>query len=390
MTFKIAIFCPDQHILYDLHTLNRTGVGGGITVRVRIALALAALGHQVSLFVNCPVEKTISGVEYHHFSSLREIETDVFIASTSGGTLDLSCLAKVKIKANLKILSIHGNVQPSGLEFFPFDFVYVPSNFIGRIVQNEWAIAPSKIFVTQRGVEEENFDNRLVGEIPRDPFSLLYAGHPSKGLEAALAVLRILRQQDPRFSLQVYGGYQLWGQKDDLILADQGVANHGLIGQQELALKMQACGFSINLQARQEPFGVVIAESMRAGCIVLASPVGAYPEIIRDGFSGFLVPGDHTARSTHEFAAGLILQLMRNPDYLKFVRRNAVHSPLTWGLVAQTWAGHWDWFKNRNESGADEAVQYMQGCNVCNGKWLLLADGLHCMSCGQYRKSFSC
>ena len=389
MTFKIAIFCPDQHILYDLDTLNQKGVGGGITVRVRVAHALAALGHQVSLFVNCPVEKTISGVEYHHFSKLKEIETDIFIASTSGDRLDLSCLGQVRINSCLKILSIHGNTLPAGLEFFHFDFVYVPSNFLCQIFKHEWAIDPRKIFVTQRGVEEDNFDKHLVGEIPRDPFSLLYAGHPSKGLEAALAVLRILRQHDPRFSLHVYGGYQLWGQKDDLVLNDPGVKVHGMLGQQELAFKMLACGFSLNLQARQEPFGVVVAESLRAGCIVLASPVGAYPEIIRDGFSGFLIPGDHSTAGTQEFAAGLILQLIQNPDYQDFIRRNAAQSPLNWGLVAQTWVGHWIWFNNRNRSNSSEALQYIQGCDICNGKWLLLADGLHCIDCGQYRRSIS-
>ena len=389
MTYKIAIFCPDQHILYDLNTLNKTGVGGGITVRIRIAHALAALGHQVKLFVNCPIETNISGVEYHHFSTLKEIDTDIFIASTSGGALDLSCLGKIRINAGLRILSIHGTKQPTGLEFFPYDFIYAPSNFLGRIIRSEWEINPEKIFITQRGIEELNYAPRLDGVIPRDPFSLIYAGHPSKWLEAALAVLRILRQQDPRFSLHVYGGYQLWGQNDELVLDEEGVEYHGLVGQQELALKMMGCGFSLNLQARQEPFGVVVAESMRAGCIVLASPVGAYPEILSDGFSGFFVAGDHTAPSTHEFAAGLIQRLVQNPDYLKFIRRNAAHSPLNWDVVAQTWVGHWNWLNSRNQSNAAKSLQTIQGCGVCNGEWLMLADGLHCINCGQYRKSFA-
>ena len=51
---RVAIFCPDRHILYDGRTPDEVGVGGGITARVRMARALARRGHEVHMIVNCP------------------------------------------------------------------------------------------------------------------------------------------------------------------------------------------------------------------------------------------------------------------------------------------------------------------------------------------------
>ena len=61
---QIAIYCPDRHFLYDGATPDRTGVGGGLTVRIRIAAALAERGHRVSVICNCARETVHRGVHY--------------------------------------------------------------------------------------------------------------------------------------------------------------------------------------------------------------------------------------------------------------------------------------------------------------------------------------
>ena len=224
-------------------------------------------------------------------------DADIFIASTSGGALDLSDLADRKINARLNILFAHGITQPKGLIDYPLNWIYSPSNFLCEVISRQWKITSAKTFVTPHGIEEKLFLNAINKKSERDPYTMIYAGHPSKGLDTAIAVLRILRQTEPRFTLHVFGGYQLWGEDLPLNIDEPGLKSHGLIGQRDLARKMQNAGFSLNLQAREEPFGMVITESMRAGCIVLASPVGAYPELIQNGFNGFLIPGDHTRKS---------------------------------------------------------------------------------------------
>jgi glycosyltransferase involved in cell wall biosynthesis len=381
---SITIYCPDSHLTYDRLTLDRKGVGGGATARVRAAYALADCGHRVRLFINCPKERTESSVETRHFSKLKKDNSDIFIASTSGGQFDLSSLEKINFDSRLKILLVHGIAQPHGLSYYPFDFVYAPSNFIREKAVHEWGMPPDKVFVSHRGVVESHFTVRGWRAPKRDPFALLYAGHPSKGMDTAIAILRSLRQIDNRFILHVYGGAGLWGDAGENPLPEPGITYHGIIGQRQLAQEMQDCSFSITLQDRQEPFGMTLIDAMRAGCIPLASPVGAYPEVITHGQNGFLVPGDHTQEPTRQAAVDLILALTRNPEYVGYLRRNAIQTPLTWDMVARTWEGHWEWCLSGKQS---PGIHGLGACNECQGDWLPLADGLHCTRCGNYQRN---
>ena len=127
---------------------------------------------------------------------------------------------------------------------------------------------------------------------------------------------------------------------------------------------------------------MVIPEAMRAGCIVLASPVGAYPEIIQHNRDGFLITGDPAHPRTHQTAADLIIELVGNPEKLAALRRRARATPLDWDVVARAWEGHWGWV--RNGSGPTTGV-----CNWCGGERILLADGLHCTVCGRYQRPVS-
>lgn len=385
MKYKVVIYCPDQHLRYNLHTLDDQGVGGGVTARVRIAHALAAQGHAVTLLGNCPGNQTIEGVRYVPYQQAGEIETDLFIATTSGGGLDLSGLREIDVQARLQILMVHGIAPPNGIDLGRFDYIYALSNFVRDRIVNQWGIKAQDLFTSHHGVQYDHYsvlDKKVSG---RDPFGLVYTGHPSKGLDAALNILQLLRQTEPRFSLHVYGGYRLWGENETEIGGLPGLTYHGLIGQRELAQKIQGYGFALNIQEREEPFGMALAEALRAGCIVLASPVGAFPELIQHGYNGFLVPGNPSEDQTLEDATGIVAGLLKHTGYLDFIRRNAAVSPLSWSTVAETWTGHWDWALDGSRSAPDKLK--LGHCPACGGEWLALADGLHCMECGRYQKS---
>jgi glycosyltransferase involved in cell wall biosynthesis len=382
ITYKVVFYCPDQHIEYDLHTLDKIGVGGGITSRVRIAHALAKLGHQVTLFVNCQKNRTIQGVDYIHFSQMKNINADIFIAASSGGNLDLSLLKEHEIQAPIKIVMLQGVTLTKNLNFDEFNFFYVPSNFIRTFAISNWNLPPEKFFVCYRGVKEENF--KTIFPIKRDPYQLVYLGHPIKGLETAKVVLRKLRRVNSNYSLHIFGGNRLWGGAEEQIPIEPGIRYHGLLGQKKLAQEIQKATFSLNLQDIREAFGMAVTESMRAGCIVLASPVGAFAEIIQNGYNGFLVSGDHTQEETREKATDLILRLTDNSRFEDFIRKNALRTPISWDIVAQTWEDHWNWILQSTSSPKKES-RFENMCCSCKGDLLAFADGFHCTKCGNYQ-----
>ena len=384
MTYRIGLYCPDQHISYNLHTLDEVGVGGGITARIRMAHAFAQNGHQVSAYVNCPDEALIDGVQYRHFTNLKDIDAEIAIFSSSGDGLNFRSLMDHTISARIKILFVHGVDLPRNIDLNSIDYIYAPSNFIREIALTVWRIPPEKLFVCHHGVND--FPTIDKNTYPRDIYRLVYSGHPSKGLYPAIKVLRILRQLEPRFSLHVYGGNRLWGGAEDHWIKEPGLVDHGLTGQKQLFHELCQSGFCLNLQTRKEPFGLSVIDAMKAGCVNIASPVGSYPELIADERNGFLIPGDPSSILTLNHAASIIYEMIRCPEYLEQIQLQSMAYPLSWNAIARTWAGHWDWHINHRDNPGLPPRKYFKSCPACNSQWILLEDGSHCVHCGYYQK----
>lgn len=385
MIYSVTIYCPDTHLVYDATTPDRLGVGGGVTARLRLAQALADIGNKVTVVANVPETHTYGGVLYKGLSEVRRIETDILILNTSGGDLDLGGVSELEIRASLRQVWVQGTIPIKALDQVDFDYLVAPSNFVREVAEQEWGVPPARLLVIYNGYQTINLSPASRAMSRRDPFRMVYSSHPSKGIEAAVGVLRRLRSEDPRFELHVYGGNGLWGGEEQPMAPESGVFDHGLIGQERLASELLKSSFAINLQTRPEPFGIVVAEAMAYGSIVLASPVGAYQEIVRHGYDGFLMPGDHLANETFERAAGLILELARNDPFAEYIRRNAICAPMSWDVLAQAWQGHWQWVLSGREGREDSGC--ISSCSACSGFQLALADGYHCTGCGRYNRA---
>jgi hypothetical protein len=382
MPKHITFFSPDTHIQYDGRLPYQKGVGGGITARIRMARALARAGHKVVMVVNCASRTKVNGVQYIPLSESVELTGDVLIMNTSGGPLDLSPALNYYTDVGLKVVWTSGTPRPGGLDKVGYDFVYAKSNFLRGVVINEWDVREKKIFIAYNGFEEEDFTNAHKWSKKRDPHRLVYFSHPSKGLETAINITQRLRKVDPKFHLLVFGGNQLWGQEESELPDAKGVDYRGLVNQTELVKELMQCSYSINLQSRLEPFGMVITESMRAGCVVLASPVGAYEELIRHGEDGFLIPEEHSSIEARAHAAMIIFKLAQNTDAFRYVQRNGRKVIWDTDTMVKVWEGHWRWWFAEEE--ASDGLR--DSCPVCGGDRLWLADGYHCTGCGRYER----
>jgi glycosyltransferase involved in cell wall biosynthesis len=251
--------------------------------------------------------------------------------------------------------------------------------FIAGIARSSWGVPTSKLFVSYNVYEETAFN--APPPHSRNPCRLVYFSHPSKGLESAIEVTNRLRLEDPRFHLVVYGSEELWGGTEEKPAAIDGVLRRGLVGQDRLAAELLQCTYSLQLQHREEPGALAITEALRAGCILLASPVGCYPEMITNGVNGFLIQGDHRRVETRRAAAETIAALHQHSPLREAIQRSAQDAPWSSDTMTATWEGHWDWWFDggRREEGSAEP------CSVCSGPTLSLADGLHCLDCSSYR-----
>ncbi len=387
MKYNITFYCPDRHIQYDGGRVpDQKGVGGGVTVRIRMAHALAKSGHTVTMICNCLREEVDRNVLYVPLGSRKNIETDILILTTSGDGLNLFPFLDLTVRAKLTILLVHGIIQPNGLKEIEIDRFYAVSNFLRGTMHDQWGLPANRIFVSYHGVIRESFQNDQPGAKPikRDPFRLAYLGHPQKGREAAIGILKLLRKKDARYQLYLFGDERLWGQKPKTVWSLGGIRNLGLINQQKLARELLGCNIGIFLQSIQEGFGLTINEAMTAGCLPIASPVGAFREIVQNDKNGFLVEGDHNDPATWSRVADLICELQADPGRLENLRRNAQNWPLDWQEVVKTWEQHWDILLGNADP---KSFATAHACRECQSSLSQFADGLHCFSCGAFFKA---
>ena len=382
---RVVFYSPDRHILYDGRTPDKTGVGGGITARIRLATALARLGHDVTMVCNCSRPRRYKEVEYRPLDSERSVEADVLVLTTTGGGIDLSPALELDLDVDLRIVWIEGTTRPGALEEVSFDYLYACSNFIRDFVVKEWEVTQSNIVVVYNGIEEELFAEAERRSKRRDPLRLVYLGHPMKGLDAALKVHASLRQHDARYQLHLFGGPKLWGEDERDVPRAPGVKFHGLVGQKRLARELVASSFALHLQGYEEPFGISLAESLRAGCVVIASDVGAFPELVYSGNNGYLLGGDYMSPEVHDRAVNLVLKVTEDAKLSRELRMNACSFPWTWDRMARVWSGHWTRVLEAAHPGPSSAADaHDLKCSVCGGELLRLADGSHCLDCGRY------
>ncbi|MBZ5535416.1 MAG: glycosyltransferase family 4 protein [Acidobacteriia bacterium] len=387
MKYRVTIYCPDQHLLYEGRTPDEQGVGGGVTARIRLAQALVRLGHEVSVIANVPRCHVYAGVRFQPLAETGGIDTDILVLNTTGGRLDLSPVLGLQVKNRWREVWIGGVSPVGGLEEVNYDLLIVPSNFIHGVVRDQWRVPAHRIFVAYNGFQNYKKRFRLRPNPRRNLYRLVYTGHPSKGLETARAILRLTRMEDPRFELHIFGGNRLWGGVEQEVEQEAGVFYRGLVGQRRLAEELKQSSVLLSLQSIPEAFGISVVEAMAAGNLVIASPVGALGEIIRDGHDGFLVAGDHGQEDTQKRVAALILDLLRCPERAGKIRRSAMRAPMDWDTIARAWEGRWRWaLEGGAEPGRAPNVDDRCICPECGGAQLRLEDGGHCTRCGKFER----
>ncbi len=119
---------------------------------------------------------------------------------------------------------------------------------------------------------------------------------PWKGQHVLLAAAKKVLQRNPHTRFVIVGeapsgaeGYEkelhgmLYGHSIENALSFAGYRS-------DIPAIMQAADVVVHASTLPEPFGRVVIEGMVMGAVVIATNIGAPPEIIEDGVSGFLVP----------------------------------------------------------------------------------------------------
>ncbi|TJZ52820.1 D-inositol-3-phosphate glycosyltransferase [Streptomyces piniterrae] len=170
-----------------------------------------------------------------------------------------------------------------------------------------------------RGVAESRAAARVRLGLPQDAMIPLFAGRiqPLKAPDVLLRAVAVLLTEEPslrsRLVVPVVGGPSGSGlaKPEGLqkLAARLGIADivqfRPPVGQEQLADWYRAASVLV-MPSYSESFGLVAIEAQACGTPVVAASVGGLPVAVRDGVSGFLIPGHDPAdyaRALHRFVA---------------------------------------------------------------------------------------
>ena len=213
-----------------------------------------------------------------------------------------------------------------------------------EFIIKEWHLKPDKIFITHNGFCEENITEALSYNVSRDINGIVFASHPSKGLSRVREMVKELRQIGFKFFLDIYGGNKLWGSDlDEDDMSNEKFINYkGLIGQKELAQMFMKYNLMLALSSVPDTSSIAIHEAKKSGVIIIASAIGGNPEIINDGYDGFLISEDYLSDECKNKVISIVKKLMNDPTYLNYIRKNAMQYERSWKVGAKEWINHWD------------------------------------------------
>jgi glycosyltransferase involved in cell wall biosynthesis len=157
-------------------------------------------------------------------------------------------------------------------------------------------------------------------DVPADGGRLLFLGRLAgwKGADVLLRAVRRLVERRPRLTLTIAGhgpALEEWKEETFRLSLSETVRFAGFVA--DVVPLLHEADVLVHTSTEPEPFGRVLVEGMAAGVPVVASSLGAAPEILEDGISGFLSP----PRDVNRLAERIEEVLAAGPARLDVSRR---------------------------------------------------------------------
>ncbi|MCE2574539.1 glycosyltransferase family 4 protein [Komagataeibacter sp. FNDCR2] len=191
-------------------------------------------------------------------------------------------------------------------------FWIADSEFVARITQRQLGIAPERILTWPLFVASADSPAATAWAGQTDTvFEIGTLGRlePAKNMELAIRAMGVIRQRMPeaRIRLSICGSGSLMHGLRKLAAEQEADVNFEGFQRDPLAFCHK---LHVYVQSsRFEGLCIAVHEAMQTGLPVIATPVGAIPDIIRDGENGFLL-----RTATPEALADRILYLYARPE----------------------------------------------------------------------------
>ena len=198
--------------------------------------------------------------------------------------------------------------------------VFCVSKFIKKKFLEGISKNIQKVHVLYNGVE------RKLKKFPKKKKEVLFVGRlvPEKGVDLYVDVIENIANKFPDWQFDLIGSFRLGDDKNegsfvaDVIKKFKNISNqtrfHGFKNQDFVQEKMKNASIIVIPSIWEEPYGLVAAEAMSNGAAIIASDIGAIPEIVKK--NGILVKSITRLKLQDE-----LVKLMSNSDKIKTLQQ---------------------------------------------------------------------
>lgn len=288
---EIAIMCGWTDKCWDGNSVNAGGIGGSETAIVELAKRLAEKGWKVTVFNHSdadPKGTVIDGVKYMNTWTFNPFdEFNVLWLWRSPVLVDHIQSAK-SIVIDMHDVPIAGDFTEERLK--KINKIFVKSKYHRNLLPD---VPDNKFVIVGNGIDLDRFKDE---GIEREPHRFIYSSTPDRGLETILDMWPRIRAKMPDATLHVYYGWETfydfqknnpermaWMKKVQEKMKQDGVVDHGRVGQDILAKDMMKSTFWLYPTDFPEIHCITACEMQAAGVIPITSGYAALEETQQTG-----------------------------------------------------------------------------------------------------------
>ena len=327
-------------------------LGGSESGIVYMARELAAIGHAVSVYCDCPERGYYDGVHYQHhhrfFEEFRVTPWDVFISFRSfdpflvgriaprtifwtGDAFDQPAISKLGHPVVQENIDLHFCVSE-----------WQRSTFI-----DAFHLPPEKVIATRNGFRKDLLPPKGEKLWTRG----VYSSTPFRGLSGLLDMFPRIRGKVPNMSLDVFSSMKVYGWSGDRDretygalyekTEQPGVSMHGSVGQKVLLEALSGSGFLLYPSTFDETSCIAAIEAQACGAVVVTSAKAGLSETVADGETGYCIDGEPSSESYRHKFVEAVTGLVHNRDRhraMSEAARNRALRNYTWSSIANEWS----------------------------------------------------
>jgi tetratricopeptide (TPR) repeat protein/glycosyltransferase involved in cell wall biosynthesis len=327
----IAIYCGTSAEDWLPGSENSKGIGGSETAVIELTKRLATMGWDITVYNSCGVEpggRVIDGVRWmNQWEFNRDDEFNILWLWRMPMLLDFPWKAK---KLYLELHDVSSDQEFTKERIARVDKIFVKTQYHRSLYPS---VPDEKFAIIGNGIDLSRFNQT----VERNPNKIIYSSAPNRGLEFILDNWSKIRSYIKDAELHVFYGWETfemleknnpasmtWMYEMKRKMNQEGIINHGRVGQKELAKEMLSSSVWFYPTEFPEIHCITACEMQAAGVLPVTTGFAALEETQRTGIKS---PKDTLVR-------GIIDVMMHDIDHEAI---KGVAKQFSWDDVANKW-----------------------------------------------------